>query len=92
MNTTATQTFGEAFETFVGSGKFDSKGREIGFIVGFNDDGAGDFRAWVQASRRTGENWDDFGTRQRSKGFQTQEAANSWAYRTARERIANLKG
>lgn len=84
---TTTQQFGEPFETFLGSGKFDSKGREIGYIIGFNDDGAADFRAWVQAARRTGHDFADHGTRQRSKGFASQEAANSWAYRTARERM-----
>lgn len=90
MTNAATSTFGEPIETFVGTGKKDSKGREIGFIVGFNDDGQ-DFRAWVQAARRTapGEFF-DFGVRQRSKSFTSQEAANRWAYSTARERIANL--
>lgn len=88
--TTNTAAFGEPIETFIGSGKKDSKGREIGFIVGFNDNGE-DFRAWVQAARRTapGE-FADFGTRQRSKRFASQESANRWAYATARERIANL--
>lgn len=85
------QNFGEPIETFVGSGKKDSKSREIGFIVGFNDDGR-DFRAWVQAARRTspGEFF-DFGVRQRSKSFVSQKAANIWAYATARERIAKVK-
>ena len=82
--------FGEPIETFVGTGKKDTKGREIGFIVGFNDNGE-DFRAWVQAARRTapGEFF-DFGVRQRSRGFASQEAANRWAYGVARERIAKL--
>ena len=85
------QTFGEPLETFVGSGKKDKKGREIGFIVGFNNDGAGDFRAWVQCARRTAPcKWFDFGALARSRGFASQEAATRWAYRTAKERIAKL--
>lgn len=85
---TTARTFGEPLETFVGTGKKDAKGREIGFIVGFNDDGQ-DFRAWVQAARKTapGE-FHDFGVRQRSKGFASPEAANPWAWSTARERLA----
>lgn len=90
MTAAQTNTFGEPFETFVGAGKKDGKGREIGFIVGFNDNGE-DFRAWVQAARRTapGE-FTDFGVRQRSKGFTSQDAANRWAYAEARARIAKL--
>jgi hypothetical protein len=87
--TTAAQ-FGEALETFKGSGKKDSKGREIGFIVGFNDNGA-DFHAWVQAARRTGPcEFADFGVRQRSKRFASQSEATRWAYSAACERIAKL--
>lgn len=89
----AAQKFGEAFETFVSAGAFDAKGREIGFIVGFNDDGANDFRAWVQAARRVGGlsgDFSDHGVRQRSKGFSSAEEANRWAYATARERIAKV--
>lgn len=82
--------FGEPIETFVGTGKKDNKGREIGFIVGFNDNGT-DFHAWVQAARRTGPcKFSDFGVRQRSKRFDSQEVATRWAYNTARARIAKL--
>ena len=81
--------FGEPIESWKGSGKFDSKGREIGFIVGFNDNGE-DFRAWVQAGRRTAHDFHDFGVRQRSKGFKSQEEAARWAWRTANERITAL--
>jgi len=79
----------DAFETFVGSGKKDVKGREIGFTVGLRDNGV-DFYAWVQASRRVGDDFNDFGVQQRSKHFTSQAAATNWAYRTARERIAKL--
>lgn len=81
---------GEEFETFMSAGKMDSKGREIGFIVGFSDNGE-QFYAWVQNARAVGHDFSDFGTRQRSKEFTSQKAANTWAYRTARERIAKLK-
>ena len=94
MNQTpAAAPLGEIFETFVSSGKFDAKGREIGFTVGFRDNGV-DFFAWVQASRRVGGpsgEFSDFGPVQRSKKFGTMAAANAWAYGTARERIAKLK-
>lgn len=83
--------FGDMFETFMGSGKFDAKGREIGWTVGFRDNGT-DFHAWVQNARRlkNGE-FHDFGVAQRSKKFDSQEAANRWAYATAKARIAKLK-
>ncbi len=81
---------GEIFETFVSADRKDSKGREIGFIVGFRDNGI-DFYAWVQCARRTTlTNWSDFGVRQRSKLFTSQVAARTWAYMTARARIAKL--
>lgn len=84
-----TTEYGEIFETFLRSGKFDDKGREIGYIVGFRDNGA-DFRAYVQNARRVVDQWSEFGVRQRSKSFTSQEAANRWAYATARQRIAKL--
>lgn len=86
---TQSTNFGEPIETFLSARKFDAKGREIGFAVGFNDNGT-DFHAWVQNVRRVNGEWVEFGTTQRSKKFSSQEAANTWAYRTARERIANL--
>ena len=76
-------------ETWVGSGKFDNAGREIGYIVGFNDNGE-EYHAWVQNGRKAKGKFSDFGVRQRSKCFQTQEHATAWAYRTAKERIAKL--
>ncbi len=91
--TAAAQKFGDPFETFISASAFDAKGREIGFIVGFNDDGENDFRAWVQAARRVGSlsgDFSDYGVRQRSKGFSSAEEATLWAYATARERIAKV--
>ena len=86
----ANAEFGEIFETYLGSGKKDGKGREIGWIVGFNDNGV-DFHAWVQNARSTKPGqFEQFGVSQRSKRFGTQGEANTWAYRTAKERIAKL--
>lgn len=87
---TQTATWGEPLEAFIGSGKFDEKGREIGFTVGLNDNGQ-EFGAWVQSSRATKAGFADFGVTQRSRIFKSQVEATTWAYRTARERIANLK-
>lgn len=77
------------FETFLTAGQVDSKGREIGYIVGMNDNGS-DFRAWVQNARRVNGEFSDFGVMQRSKGFTSKEAARHWAYATAKQRIAKL--
>jgi hypothetical protein len=81
---------GEIFENYMRSGRYDSKDREIGYIVGFRDDGV-NFYAWVQNSRRIKGEWEDFGVRQRSKCFKSQALATRWAYATANERIAKLK-
>ena len=77
-------------ETWVGSGKFDSAGREIGYIVGLNNNGE-QYAAWVQNGRKPkGKTFSDFGVRQRTKMFASQDQATSWGYRTAKERIAKL--
>lgn len=78
------------FETFLTAGLFDSKGREVGYIVGMNDNGT-DFRAWVQNARSVKGDFSDFGVMQRTKGFASKEAARTWAYATAKERIAKLR-
>jgi hypothetical protein len=80
---------GETFEAFVSAKKLDGRGREIGYIVGLRDNGV-DFYAWVQNARRMNGDFYDFGVKQRSKKFESQEAANIWAYRTAKERIAKI--
>ena len=81
--------YGEITETYMNSGVRDNKGREIGFIVGFRDNGT-DFRAYVQNARRINGEWKDFGVLQRSLSFTNQPTATLWAYSTARERIAKL--
>lgn len=82
--------YGDITQNFVRSGRFDSKGREIGYIVGFRDNGV-DFRAYVQNARRVNGQWQEFGPSQRSKSFKSQAAATSWAYATANDRIAKIK-
>jgi hypothetical protein len=81
---------GEITEQHLNSGKRDSKGRFIGYTVGFRDNGT-EFYAWVQAARCTNGTWADFGVHQRSKCFASQEAATLWAFDTAHTRITNLK-
>lgn len=83
--------YGDVTEINVRSGRFDSKGREIGYIVGFRDNGT-DFRAYVQNARRVAGEWKEFGVPQRSKSFRSQAEATRWAWATANERIAKLKG
>lgn len=78
------------FETTLASGKFDTKGREIGFTVKFGENG-GKVYAWVQKAIRVDQyEFKDWGATQRGKGFDTQEAATRWAYATAKQRIASL--
>lgn len=80
------------FQTFLGTGKTDSKGREIGWIVGMNDSLDGkEFSAWVQNGRSVNGDFNDFGVMQRSKRFTTKEAARTWAYATAKKRVADFK-
>lgn len=81
--------FTNRIETWLGSGKCDRKNREIGYIVGFSDNGT-EFAAWVQNGRKANGTFADFGVPQRSKHFQTQNQATAWAYRTAKERLAKL--
>lgn len=82
--------YGEITQSYIRSGRYDSKGREIGYIVGFRDNGE-DFRAYVQNARRVAGEWQEFGVRQRSKSFKSQDAANRWAYATANDRIAKIR-
>lgn len=82
--------YGDITQVFVRSGRYDSKDREIGYIVGFRDNGS-DFRAYVQNARRVSGQWQEFGPSQRSKSFKSQAAATKWAYATANDRIAKIK-
>lgn len=82
--------YGEIFQTYARSGRYDSKNREIGYIIAFRDNGV-DFRAYVQNARRINGEWVEFGVRQRSKSFSSPVAATNWAYATAQERISKLK-
>jgi hypothetical protein len=82
-------TYGEITESYMRTDCYDGKGREIGYIVGFRDNGQ-DFRAYVQNARRINGRWQEFGVIQRSKSFASQEAATRWAYATAHDRIAKI--
>lgn len=81
---------GEITEQYLNSGKRDAKGRFIGYIVGFRDDGI-NFYAWVQAARCVNGYWTDFGVRQRSQRFPSQAAATRWAFAVANARLAKIK-
>jgi hypothetical protein len=82
--------YGDITESYIRSGRYDSKNREIGYIVVFRDNGV-DFRAYVQNARRIAGEWQEFGVKQRSKSFTSQTAATRWAYATANERIAKIR-
>lgn len=84
-----TAEYGDITESYIRSGRYDSKNREIGYIVGFRDNGV-DFRAYVQNARRVAGEWQEFGVQQRSKSFTSQAAATRWAYATANDRIAKI--
>lgn len=84
-----TSEYGEIVLNYLRSGRWDSKGREIGYIVAFRDNGT-DFRAYVQNARKINGGWEEFGARQRSKSFRSQNEATRWAYQTAQERISKL--
>ena len=84
-----TNVYGDVFEAHLGSNVYDNKNREIGYTVGFCNNGI-DFRAYVQNARRIAGEWKDFGVIQRSKSFSSQQAATAWGYKTAKERIAKL--
>jgi hypothetical protein len=88
MNTTT--QLGDITESYIRSGRTDSKGREIGYVVGLRDDGT-TFYAWVQNARRVDGQWVEFGVQQRSKSFTSQAAATAWAYATANQRISEIK-
>jgi hypothetical protein len=90
FNMTTTE-YSDITQSFVRSGRTDSKGREIGYIVALVDNGT-DFRALVQNARRINGEWVEFGVKQRSKSFASQATATGWAYATAHARIASIKG
>lgn len=79
----------EITEQYIPSGVQDTKGRWIGYTVGFRNSET-TYYAWVQNTRRIKGEWKDFGVRQRSKQFATQEAATAWAFAEAMARINKL--
>jgi hypothetical protein len=80
----------DPLESFVGTAIKDSKGREVGWIVGLRNDGI-NYYAWVQNARKLNHKFSDFGVKQRSVCFTTQEQATLWAYTTAKQRVANFR-
>lgn len=95
MNNQATQTqeapaFGELVQIWVDAKFTDAKGRRVGFIVGFCDNGI-DFYVNVQKGVMDNKrNFEAFGAAQRSKKFKSMEQAKRHGYGTAKERIAKL--
>jgi hypothetical protein len=89
VNDMTEAAYNDMTETHMRSGRHDGKGREIGYIVGLNNNGT-TFAAWVQNARRVNGEWQEFGVRQQSKKFSSQDAATRWAYKTANERISKL--
>jgi hypothetical protein len=83
-------TYNDMTETYIGTGCKDSKGREIGYIVGLNNNGI-NFAAWVQNARKVNGEWKEFGVQQRSRSFPSQAFATSWAYATASVRRHNVR-
>jgi hypothetical protein len=77
--------YNDMTETYIGTGRKDSKGREIGWIVGLNNNGT-TFAAWVQNARKVNGEWKEFGVQQRSRSFPSQAIATAWAYATAQVR------
>jgi len=83
--------YNDMSEHFIGTGRKDGKGREIGWIVGLNNNGA-TYAAWVQSARRVSlyGDWQEFGVQQRSKYFANQADATNWAYATVYARCAKV--
>ncbi|APU00854.1 hypothetical protein [Aeromonas phage 59.1] len=77
--------YGEITSVQHESGLFDTKGRQIGYVEVFRDNGE-DFRCYVQHTRDGVE----FGTAQRSKSFKTPEAAKAYGAREAAKRLERL--
>jgi hypothetical protein len=80
----------DPIQRFLSSGIKDSKGREVGYVIGLRDDGI-NFYAWVQAARKINQDFKDFGVKQRSVCFTSQEEAVQWAYTTAKQRLLTIK-
>lgn len=75
--------YGEITKVHTDTGRFDSKGRKIGFVAVYRDNGE-DFRCYVQSTRNGAE----FGVPQRSKSFKTPEAAKAYGVREVAKRAA----
>lgn len=76
------QVYGEITSDHYETGKVDGKGRSIGFVAVYRDNGV-DFRCYVQSTRDGKE----FGVPQRSKSFKSAAQAKAYGVRTASERV-----
>ncbi|MGL5285907.1 MAG: hypothetical protein ACRC8D_07180 [Aeromonas sp.] len=77
--------YGEITKDQVETGNFDTKGRSIGFVAVYRDNGE-DFRCYVQSTRDAVE----FGVPQRSKSFKSAAAARAYGSSTIAQRVARL--
>lgn len=77
--------YGEITSVQHDSGLTDAKGRKIGYVAAYRDNGE-DFRCYVQSTRDGVE----FGTAQRSKSFKTPEAAKAYGAREVAKRLDRL--
>lgn len=85
-----TEVFDDAFETFIPTNSKD--GRVFGYVVGLREVlNTGKCYAWVQRSIQTKQGFEDFGTRQRSRRFDSLQCAKKWAYAEAESRASKVK-
>lgn len=78
--------YGEVTKQHYDTGLVDSKGRKVGFVAVYRDNGQ-DFRCYVQ-NTRDGE---EFGVPQRSKSFKSAAAAKAYGHETATARVAKRR-
>jgi hypothetical protein len=78
-----------SFQTWVGSGKFNAKGSEIGYVVTFNDNGE-TYIASTQKGLKDSERFAALAVKFSEKRFSNQQDATNWAYAKAKELIRKL--
>lgn len=77
------------FQTWLGSGKFNNSGAEVGYVVTF-DDNDEIYIATVQQGTNTSEGFSAKGVKPSQKRFSNQQDATSWAYAKAKELIKRI--
>lgn len=80
------QGYGEITKELFETGLVDSKGRAIGFVAVYRDNGS-DFRCYIQSTR----NGIEFGVPQKSKSFKSASAAKAYGTKTVMERVNKAK-